>query len=261
MRAGEDGGRLLGMRSQLKFLRRGVLVTTLFALLLPVASAYAEPTYEAEATVSATEDFTYAEKGAPEACRSWTEAIGTVSVEVHAVGEFVFFGGRGGAIGRFRNRTAKREAKVEHELRYRRHVAGFTADCSPCGPSSEYGECVPPTADQTGEVHCDPAVDGGRVGALLAAGRLNVWGIVPSGPALRECTRNVPAGVPVGSSEPELEGALFSAGTGRIARLAIGESVRFHEAKRTGSGCKPRKGQELEVCIRHEAELVIKRVG
>jgi hypothetical protein len=241
------------------------LAAIALALLALPAFAAADPeptpTYEADVTVSTTESFTFAGKAAPDPCRSWTQALGSVSVDAHAVGPFLLFKGRGGNYGRLRGSKAKREAKVTQELRYRRHTGAFTAECSPCGSGSEYGECDPEKPDETGDVNCDRPVNGSRISMLLVAGKLAVWGLVPSGPALRDCAHGVPSGIPLGSAEPELEGITFSSGVGRIAKLAVGESADFKRTVRRGEGCKPRKGQELEVCIRDTVEAVIRRVG
>ncbi|MEV4419401.1 hypothetical protein AB0L40_05415 [Patulibacter sp. NPDC049589] len=237
-----------------------VMVLLCAAVLAPsAASATAAPAYEASAASTAKETWTFKGAGAPKPCRSWTQASGTVSVRVFAKGGFRIT--RIPGLGTTGGLTDPQDPRmnIKRQVDYRIHQVGTTPDCTPCGPSSEFGTCGDAIPDLVGAPGCEPAAaPGGTVLATISGSTLVTKAVAPSASILRRCSSLVPAGVPVGSPEPKLVPMRFPGALRRIQRLKVGESAKFDRAVDRGPDCKRPSG-ELRTCTRHRTGVTVTR--
>lgn len=242
-----------------------LLVALLLAGLLLVAGGGRTATadgavYSATAAMAATENWTYRGIGHPKPCIAWTQADGTVHARVYAKGGFQLrrlprVGATGGMTG-----SGTASMKVSRKIDYRIHAVGTTPECTPCGPLSEFGPCreaIPDIVDAHG---CHPEPGKGTVGATFSGGTLIVSGAAPSELLLRNCSKGVPYGVPLGSPQPELKTTRFAGAARRIERLAPGRQARFDRKITRGPGCKRNKG-EMRSCTTYQAVIVVRRVS
>jgi hypothetical protein len=217
--------------------------------------------YRATAGVVTQVRWTSEDAGYPNRCRRWTRSEGSVRVRASAKGPVVLHalpgvGWTGGMEvfddGRF---------AVERTVDYRVHHVGITPDCFPCGPDSAMGECGDPIPDDVGRRGCAPAASrSGTVYAAVKGGTLFVEGIGRSGEVLRECSKLIPTGVPVGPSEPKLLRTRYPGAAARILRLEPGESTRFSRESARGNGCRGRARGRLRTCTTHLTSMTVTRV-
>jgi hypothetical protein len=256
MRDRRSAARVVGMT-------RLLLALLVVLLTVPAASASAKPRYEVDAAIFAVEDWDYVRGNAPDRCSAWTEADGEVRGRVHTKGEFLLARvGSGPAFGGISG-SARGTLEIQRKISWRVHEVGITPDCTPCGPSSEYGPCGDaPPPDDVGKVGCAPKAALGRVRGELAAGSLVVSAAAPSAKILRDCPRPRPSGVPLGAPEARFTTEVFR-GAGRIiGRLGPGRSHTFRRESKSGSGCgrKRRKRDEMLSCTKHRTVVVIRRL-
>lgn len=125
----------------------GLLATLAIALvaLSPVATAGAETR---ELTVDVTgihvDDWRHADSGYPERCRFWTFGRGSQTIGLRTVRpvRYQLFRSPGGARWFLAPVSVGRWAgSVQRSGSWEDHAPPPTAECQPCGPLSEYGEC------------------------------------------------------------------------------------------------------------------------
>lgn len=243
---------------------RPLLVALLLAGLLVAVGARTATAdgavYSARAAMAATENWSYRGIGHPKPCIAWTQADGTVHVRVYATGGFQLRRApRIGAIGGMTG-SGTASMRVRRKIDYRIHAVGTTPECTPCGPLSEFGPCRDAIPDIVDARSCDPEPEKGSVGATFSGSTLIVSGTAPSELLLRNCSKGIPYGVPLGSPQPELKTTRFAGAARRIEKLAPGKEARFDRKIKRGPGCKGNKG-EMRSCTTYQAVIVVRRVS
>lgn len=239
----------------------GLLMTALLLAAAGARTATADgAVYSARAAMAATEKWTYRGIGHPKPCIAWTQAEGNVHARVYGTGGFQLWRVPGvGAVGGMTG-SGTASMTVRRKIDYRIHAVGKTPECTPCGPLSEFGTCGEAIPDVVDTASCIPEPDKGAVGATLKGSTLTVRGAAPSELILRNCSKGIPYGVPLGSPQPKLETFRFTGAARQIEKLSPGEDARFDRKIERGAGCKSNKG-EMRSCTTYQAVIVVRRVS
>lgn len=154
-------------------------------------------------------------------------------------------------------------ALLTRALDYRLHPAQDVVGCSPCGPTSEYGECTGPAPDRDAAADCGPVAI--RAVALLQVdrGAFTLDVAAPAGDVLRRC-RRTPEGTATGPLDPRFASLKLEGGSRHLLRLDVGQRDELGPLVSRGSGCgelanERRKG--FHPCTITRAYVVVRRTS
>lgn len=247
------------------------------ALLLALAAALAatvhakrdeESRYEVRVTASYQADWLQRSATYGERCRGWSEGDGSLRGRIRTTDPITLeiepAGRRGrwwgdedyAEDGRYQGSFATHYAVKVHP------VAFQTAECSPCGPLSELGECEPAPRDYDLQGGCKERRATGFVGAGVGpkgGGAANV-GISVSKP-IERC--RWPTQVLDGSPPVEIENFRFTWGNvaPRLVKLDVGDKLTVRDRASEGRDCgKMNRRSGFRLCARYEMEVEFRRV-
>jgi hypothetical protein len=258
MRALADGRRVTAVLAAVASLGLG------FGLVGAATASAATPKYKVnltafQATTSSLEQGDY-----PQDCAEWTKARSTVAFEVAS--------GRTFNVGLIRHplndsiwgqvsSDLQPTRDVHRWWNYRSHLKPDVEGCSPCGPSSEYGQCTGDTFDDRGSDDCGSTEGPQRGGALTMS--VSDRGILVSAYPLADfgsCEEPRQEGLPLGPTDPKLERFLLPAGTRELQAMKVGTTRVISRVLRRGK-CGRQRGKGLSVCVQTNVRIKATRVA
>lgn len=249
------------------------LVRTALALIAAVAAvslaggataSAATPKYKVtmtayQATVTSHEVGDY-----PEDCANWTKARSTVAFELES--------GRTFNIGLIRHplndsiwgqvsSDLQATTKIHRWWSFRTHYKPDVEGCTPCGPSSEYGQCTGDVFDDKGSDDCG-STDGPVRRGMLAVS-VNDRGILVSAYPMADfsrCEEPRQEGLPLGPGDPKVERFLLPSGTRELQAMKVGTTRLIQRRVRRGA-CGKQKGKGTRVCVETNVRIRATRVA
>lgn len=236
---------------------------TICGLAFTAATAAAADTPKYRMTLSVYRGETsYLEEGdVSDHCKASTTARSSVSFQMHA--------GRPLNVGLIRNplndtiwgqvgSNLQPETEIYRYWKFRAHYMPETDECSPCGPSSEYGPCSGETFDDRGDDDCGSTDGEVRRGILTLY--ISDKGISVSAyprADFERCPEPRQDGLPLGSSNPTLERFTIPSGTRQLLRMKVGSTRIIRRTIRRGQ-CDLR-GRGRRVCVETTVFIQAKR--
>ena len=235
------------------------------AALLAAASAGASapPKFRVDLFVSSTDKANLEQPGFPDRCKSWTQGRSALNYEIEAASPFNMALVRNGltdAVFALIPRQPVWMTDTSRTWQTRSHVMDNTAECQPCGPSSELGLCSGALPDRRDGDRCDG--DGRRRRGTLAltvgGGALTVTGAPAAD--LSRCRAPREPVVPMFSGNPRFAPVNLPGAVGRLLRLKVGERTRIERVVRRGD-CKRLRGPGLRTCSERYVLIRATRFG
>jgi hypothetical protein len=228
------------------------------------AGAAATPKYKVSMTAFQS-TVTYHEVGDyPEDCANWTKARSTVAFELESSRTF--------NIGLIRHplndsiwgqvsSDLQATTNLHRWWSFRTHYKPDVQGCTPCGPSSEYGECTGDVFDDKGSDDCG-STDGPVRRGMLAVS-VNDRGILVSAYPMADfsrCEEPRQEGLPLGPGDPKLERFLLPNGTRELQAMKVGTTRLITRVVRRGA-CGKQKGKGTRVCVETNVRIRATRVA
>ncbi|HST42282.1 MAG TPA: hypothetical protein VLK58_22375 [Conexibacter sp.] len=237
------------------------------ALAAPAAHAADAGTYLVKSIdIHQSEEWRSQATGYPSRCKTWQLAEGRSNLGVAQQGtrtlrvERLPFGG--GAVGTF-DGSNWGVSELRRTLDWRSHVAPDVDECSPCGPSSEYGRCTnaaPP--DEVARPRCAPPRGRGLIVLSLTGAGLTV-GAVPNLDRELERCPEPPRAAPQGTMQWKLETVRFKEAPQTLARMRLYREHTFRRETTVdrGGGCRRLRGVGFRSCVAYTVVVVVRRIG
>lgn len=246
-----------GLRAALGTLLAAALVALSLAG-APAAGAAPPAKYSLNVWVDSFDKANLEESGYPDRCKTWTQGRSSLA--------FAMRSARPVALGLIRSpvndstwglipRSIEPATDVYRYWRYRFHLSPSTSECSPCGPSSEYGQCGGETPDEVASDTCGG--DGEERRGIIALTVSDAGIMVSASPFadFSDCRAPRRKVIPIGVSDPKIDRFLLPQGTRQLKRMKPGQRRTIRRTIRRGD-CDRLRGRGLRTCS--ERRVVIK---
>lgn len=241
-----------------------VAVIALLAL-ASAAQAAPPPKYKLDVSVNYVERSSLEGPGFPDPCKTWTNARSMVAFSARSA--------RPVLMGLVRNpvtdstwglfpRGIEPAADTYRSWKYRVHVTPSTEECSPCGPSSEYGLCTGALPDQHDSDDC--GAEGERRRGLIALMVSDAGISVTASPAadFSDCRDPRPGVISLGVGDPKVEELRLPQGTRQLQRMRPGQTRTLRRTIRRGPKCdRLLRGPGLRRCLEKKVQIRATRVS
>lgn len=237
--------------------RAVALVVVLLGLAPAAASAASQPRNFVYRVVSIEHRYQWTDQSRsyPENCASWLKGGGTITASTEPYSGLLqldeYYPGK-----YYGSSSKKGQAEVTRRIEYRGHLMPDEG-CTPCGPSSEYGQCRPTKPDSQVKQTCGPRkASTGTV--LRAQDRALVFGTFAGfAAALRRCPEP-DDNADTGPEQPEFGRLQAATGVRQLMGLRVGERRTIVFETRRGR-CSKVGQRGMHVCAIATAKVNFRR--
>ncbi|MDO8209060.1 hypothetical protein [Conexibacter sp. CPCC 206217] len=227
------------------------------------ASAADTPKYRLTLRAYSSEKSHLEDGNYPEDCANWTVANSTVAFETVAGRTFNLALIRHPLTDTIWGQVSSDLQPTTELIRYwrfRSHLAPSTEACSPCGPSSEYGQCTGDVFDDKGFDDCGGFAPTRRGFLMMFVSDRGITVSASPEADFSDCPEPRQDGLPLGSTTPRLDRVLIPNGTRQLLRMKPG-TTRIIERKLRRGRCGTMRGRGLRVCVQTQVRIRVTRVS